>query len=207
MGRFGWRRSEGLRPAAARPGRAAFTQRRSCASNSASAGPRRARAATGPRGGGSAASAAATPPVTVPTLSMNFDSRVPFMKAALSPPSSTPANRDCLNASTPRMPSSMLSWATRLITCTPRRWPMRCTRPMRCASLAGFCGRPLLTTVAACMPQVQTHPASIGGQKQPALRIVDKPVHPLGFCDSTAALRRRSKMGFARWHRCGRDPW
>ncbi len=93
---------------------------------------------------------------------MNFDSFVPCRKISLSPPSSTPANSDFLNASTDRMPSSMLPWPTKLTTCTPRDWPMRCTRPMRCSSTAGFHGMSMFTTTAAaCCRFRPTPPASV----------------------------------------------
>jgi hypothetical protein len=48
---------------------------------------------------------------TCSTVSMNFDRRVPCSTTSLSPPSRTPANRDCLNASTESMPSSMVPLA------------------------------------------------------------------------------------------------
>ena len=44
---------------------------------------------------------------------------------SFSPPSSTPANSDCLNRSTPSMPSSMVPVATKLTTRTGCRWPNR----------------------------------------------------------------------------------
>ena len=60
------------------------------------------------------------------------------------------------------MPSSMVPWPTKLTTCTPRDWPMRCTRPMRCSSTAGFHGRSMFTTTdAACCRFRPTPPASV----------------------------------------------
>ncbi len=64
-------------------------------------------------------------PVTTSTLSMNFESREPCRNTSLSPPSSTPANSDFLNASNESMPSSIVPSATKFTTCTPRLWPIR----------------------------------------------------------------------------------
>ena len=85
------------------------------------------------------------------------------------------------------MPSSMLPWPTKLTTCTPRDWPMRCTRPMRCSSTAGFHGRSMLTTTAAACCRFRPDAAGVGGQEQAAVGIVVEAL------DQRAALARRAR--------------
>ena len=111
-----------------------------------------------------------------------------ILSVARSPsPSSTPSASACLLPSRCRIWCSIESSHTRLTTVTERVWFLRQARAMRCSSLAGFHGRSTFTTALADL-QVQADAAAVGGEEQPAGRVLLEAVD-LG---AAALLRHRA---------------
>src|SRR6266403_751948 len=71
-------------------------------------------------------------PVTFSTSFMKRLRREPPSEISPLPPSRIPAERERLKASTESMPSSMVRFATKLMTRTGRTWPRRWMRAMSC---------------------------------------------------------------------------
>ena len=124
-------------------------------------------------------------PVTLSTSFMKRLRREPPSEISPLPPSRIPADNERLNASTESMPSSMVPFATKLMTRTGRVWPMRWMRAIRCSRTAGFHGKSMFTSVEACCRLRPVLPASVDRNTRQAGSSRNRSISAGRFSDGT----------------------